>query len=145
MTQHTAATFATTLLATLERDQPLLLAWPASTLVDAKATGLVGYALPRTSLSLARYITDATMTLEEQPAILVNSAIITTTLRPEGTPVGVIHYTLSAGPTSVDGYQVILLDQQGATLLILTFFAPTATFSAWRPTFDTIVEQITSD
>ena len=108
-------------------EQPLVVAWPTA---SAEQIGLIAYRAPRHDLTLAQYVADSTARLRAQPGVTVHEAAVNYTLHNE-VPVAFLHYTLPSDQQEPEsgtreGYQVVLFDEPGEQLLLLTFIGTEA-------------------
>ena len=103
-----------------------MIAWPTAD----EQSGLIAYTTPRHDLTLAQYIADSAATLRAQPGVTVHEAAVNYTLHNE-VPVAFLHYTLPSDQQEPEsgtreGYQVVLFDEPGEQLLLLTFIGTEA-------------------
>ena len=103
-------------------EQPLVVAWPTA---SAEQIGLIAYRAPRHDLTLAQYVADSAAGLRAQPGVTVHEAAVNYTLHNE-VPIAFLHYTLPSDQQEPEsgtreGYQVVLFDEPGEQMLLLTF------------------------
>ncbi len=130
------------LAAAVDAQSTAVVAWlpdPANPTVSA--VSLIALAMPRTELTLERYLAAAQAQLATQPGVTIASAALEYSLRPDGIPVAVLQYTAAAA--NVDGYQVALLDEQAEDLVLFTFTAPAGQLTSNLPDFQAIIRSLT--
>jgi hypothetical protein len=103
--------------------------------------------LPTNGLSLKSYASLVSKQLETIPMLDVEMAEVLPGLRPDGLEVASIRYTVDGAlyqlqDEQLSGWQVVLLDEQGTALLVLSFTALSTEFEKLEPQLAEIIHRI---
>lgn len=137
--------YLTTLTTIAPAQETIALAQPAPTV------SLLAAVVPADGLTLQTYLSAAQGELAQSrltlgSGIVVQSAAIRYDLHEAGIPLATLQYTLPATDATATGatagYQVAMLDQQGAHLLLLTFITQPAAMAAAQPQIETILGRL---
>jgi hypothetical protein len=103
--------------------------------------------LPTNGLSLKSYASLVSKQLETIPMLDVEMAEVLPGLRPDGLEVASIRYTVAGAlyqleDEQLSGWQVVLLNEQGTALLVLSFTALSTDFEKLEPQLAEIIHRI---
>lgn len=123
------------------RETPLLAAWQGADAFADAPLRLTILRAPRGGLPLATYLADLTALLAAAPAMQITGQVITDTLRSDGLPAGLVAFTQAAPPAA--GAQAVLIEPDGANLLLLTLVAADADPAAATDALHAAVRSLT--
>ena len=103
---------------------PLLAAWQGADAFADAPLRLTILRAPRGGLPLATYLADLAALVAAAPEVQLTGQAITDTLRSDGLPAGLVTFT-QAAPLAA-GAQAVLIEPDGANLLLLTLVAADA-------------------
>lgn len=119
----------------------LLVAWQESDTFEGAPVRLTILRVPGNGLSLDRYVAGLAQTMASYDEVTVVSTEMTTTLRQDGLPAGVVHYRVADRVGEQIGYQAALFDPAGEKIVAVTMSAAAGRGDA-EALFRAVVRQV---
>jgi hypothetical protein len=119
---------------------PLLAAWYGADTYQAAPQRLTVIRTARAGIPLATYLSDLAAALAATPGLTITDQTVTDTLRSDGLPAGLLSFTQAAPPAH--GWQAVLIDPTGESLLLLTLVANEASADVAGDDFRAVIKSV---